>query len=99
MGSFQQWIIFHAKIVPGSPVVPTKTQTDSPGSMLEMLKLTFEHACKGRFKSQAGHEAGVAEDYDLVADAGLWLDGMQSICVVILAKYYESPPYRMPFGT
>lgn len=56
--------------------------------MLGMLKLTLEHACKGRFKSQADHEAGFAEDYDLVADAGLWLDVMQSVCVVILAKYY-----------
>lgn len=44
-------------------------------------------------------EVGFAESYDdLVADAQLWLDGMQSVCVVILTKYYEFPPFRNPVG-
>lgn len=44
-------------------------------------------------------EVGFAESYDdLVVDAQLWLDGMQSVCVVILTKYYEFPPFRNPVG-
>lgn len=37
---------------------------------------------------------------NLVADTQLCLEGEQSVCVVILAKYYEYPLYRnqIPFG-
>lgn len=63
------------------------------------LKLTLDNA-RGISKTKLAIEVSFAEDYDdLVAGAGLWLDGMQSVCVVILAKHYESPPYRIPFGT
>lgn len=62
------------------------------------LKVTFEDA-RGVSKVKLVIEVGFAESYeDLVADARLWLDGMQSVCVVILAKYYEFPPYRNPVG-
>lgn len=60
------------------------------------LKVTLEDA-RGVEKVKLVIEVGFAESYDdLVADARLWLDGMQSVCVVILAKYYESPQYRNP---
>ena len=62
------------------------------------LKVTLE---EGRGVSQVKLviEVSFTESYeDLVADARLWLDGMSSVCLVILVMYYESPPYRNPVG-
>ncbi len=53
--------------------------------------------CKRRFKVKLVIEVGFAKNEDyLVANVRLWLDFMKSVCVVILAKYYESPSYRNP---
>lgn len=44
-------------------------------------------------------EVGFAESYeDLIRDAQLWLEGMRSVRVVVLAKYQESPPYKNPLS-
>jgi hypothetical protein len=45
-------------------------------------------------------EIGFAESYqELVQDAHLWLEGMRSVSVVILAKLTESPPFHNPLST
>lgn len=80
----------------------TKIQKALWGGMLARstktpdLKIKFKDA-NGKRQTKLVVEVGFSESYEaLVDDARLWLEGVQSVSLVILAKYSETPSYRSP---
>ena len=58
--------------------------------------MTFENG-NGDPEVRLVIEVGFAESYDdLMKNARLWMTGMRSVRVVVIAKYQESPKYTNP---
>lgn len=61
------------------------------------LSIKFRDA-DGKRRLKCVFEVGFSENYeDLVQDARRWLEGKESVVLVILAKYEEIPRYQNPF--
>ena len=52
---------------------------------------------KGLSEAKFVLEVGLSESYEeLVEDAQLWLEGTNTVSIVMLVKLYEDPPYNCP---